>query len=197
MSICIPVQSYDSCCEGSRDLHPYSASTRRQASIVTTVVPVCVSMSSRPSLGHGQGHMSYASLLEALCCDPLFRACAATLAAGMMSLHIQRLGLCECNFCRVCCRGRCGRARCFRYITPSKQSPVCPLLLVAICTQGADELTCFYGCAEAAADGDVDMADASQVAQPASNHVASNSQKRQDAPQQSRSKQRSTKARRT
>ena len=59
----------------------------------------------------------------------------------------------------------------------------------------------FYGraCAEPAADGDVDMADAHQTAQPASNHESSNSssQKRTEAPQQPRSKQRSTKLRRT
>lgn len=52
---------------------------------------------------------------------------------------------------------------------------------------------------EPAADGDVEMGDAQQAAQLASNHVSSNSssQKRTDMPQQPRSKQRSTKLRRT
>ncbi|CAL5225197.1 g7980 [Coccomyxa viridis] len=52
---------------------------------------------------------------------------------------------------------------------------------------------------EPAADGDVSIADAQEGAQPGSDHVSSNSNshKRQDVPQQPRSKQRSTKMRRT
>ena len=51
--------------------------------------------------------------------------------------------------------------------------------------------------AEAAVDGDTGMAEASQAAEPVSNHLASNSHARRAAAQQPTPKQRGTKPRRT